>query len=281
MALQTSGAISISQIRTELGSSSGSLRTLSSLAGKSTPDAMSEFYGYSSGPTNDYAYQYAHPGMYQKSMYNRNYGLRFIDVNNDFSVSFWYKMDDSTSYGFSASHVGYVFCVSDGANGFSNTHNSFYVRKQSTSGLYVSFSGSAYSGAYIKTSSVFGQWFFVLLTYKASTKQLKMYVNGSTTPVTINITTTQSPATTERYLTVGNQTFTSANVWPGAIDDLAFYSSTLSDADSATLYNSGNPYDIAQISSMFNWYRFENNINSEGLEDLTTNASSVNYSSSY
>ena len=47
MALQSSGAISISQIRSELGTSSGSLRTLSSLAGKSTPDAMSEFYGYS------------------------------------------------------------------------------------------------------------------------------------------------------------------------------------------------------------------------------------------
>lgn len=47
MALQTSGAISISQIRSELGSSSGSLRTLSAAAGKSTPDAMSEFYGYS------------------------------------------------------------------------------------------------------------------------------------------------------------------------------------------------------------------------------------------
>ena len=47
MALQSSGAISISQIRSELGSSSGSLRTLSSLAGKSTPDALSEFYGYS------------------------------------------------------------------------------------------------------------------------------------------------------------------------------------------------------------------------------------------
>jgi hypothetical protein len=47
MPLPSSGAISISQIRTELGTSSGSLRTLSSLAGKSTPDAMSEFYGYS------------------------------------------------------------------------------------------------------------------------------------------------------------------------------------------------------------------------------------------
>jgi hypothetical protein len=50
MPLQSSGAISIDDIRTELGSSSGSLRTLSAAAGKSTPDAMSEFYGYSSGP---------------------------------------------------------------------------------------------------------------------------------------------------------------------------------------------------------------------------------------
>lgn len=48
MALQSSGAISIDDIRTELGSSSGSLRTLSAAAGKSTPDAISEFYGYAS-----------------------------------------------------------------------------------------------------------------------------------------------------------------------------------------------------------------------------------------
>ena len=47
MALQSSGPISIDDIRTELSSSSGSLRTLSAAAGKSTPDAMSEFYGYS------------------------------------------------------------------------------------------------------------------------------------------------------------------------------------------------------------------------------------------
>lgn len=50
MALQSSGAISISQIKAELGSSSNSLRTLSSEAGFGTPDAMSEFYGYSAGP---------------------------------------------------------------------------------------------------------------------------------------------------------------------------------------------------------------------------------------
>lgn len=47
MALQSSGAISISQIKTELSSSSNSLATLSTAAGKSAPHAISEFYGYS------------------------------------------------------------------------------------------------------------------------------------------------------------------------------------------------------------------------------------------
>jgi hypothetical protein len=51
MPLPPSGQISINQIRTELGTASGSLRTLSSLAGFSTPDRMSDFYGYSAGGT--------------------------------------------------------------------------------------------------------------------------------------------------------------------------------------------------------------------------------------
>ena len=66
MPLQASGAISINQIRTELGSGSYSLRTLSAVAGKSTPDAMSEFYGYSASTTvyiNAYIPSYV--GCYQ------------------------------------------------------------------------------------------------------------------------------------------------------------------------------------------------------------------------
>lgn len=47
MALQSSGQISINDIKTELSSSSGSLTTLSVAAGKSAPHAISEFYGYS------------------------------------------------------------------------------------------------------------------------------------------------------------------------------------------------------------------------------------------
>ena len=47
MTLQTSGPISISNIKAELNNTSNSLRALSAAAGKSTPDSMSEFYGYS------------------------------------------------------------------------------------------------------------------------------------------------------------------------------------------------------------------------------------------
>ena len=50
MTLQSAGDISISEVKTELSSSSGSLATLSTEAGKSTPHALTEFYGYSAGP---------------------------------------------------------------------------------------------------------------------------------------------------------------------------------------------------------------------------------------
>jgi len=54
MALQSSGSISISQIRGEVGGSSNSLRSLSNTASKSAPDGMQEFYGYSGAPTYNY-----------------------------------------------------------------------------------------------------------------------------------------------------------------------------------------------------------------------------------
>jgi hypothetical protein len=50
MALPNGGELSINAIRNELNVSTGSLRDLSALAGKSTPDSISEFYNYQLPP---------------------------------------------------------------------------------------------------------------------------------------------------------------------------------------------------------------------------------------
>ena len=62
MALPTTGPLSINDIRVELGASSTnqSLRTFSTSAGFSSPDAISDFYGFSS-----YTQFYITTGVYK------------------------------------------------------------------------------------------------------------------------------------------------------------------------------------------------------------------------
>ncbi len=57
MALPSSGPLSINDIRVELQQSqaNSSLRSLSNIAGFSTPDAVSEFYGYSYANYNTFS----------------------------------------------------------------------------------------------------------------------------------------------------------------------------------------------------------------------------------
>lgn len=51
MALPTSGPLTFNQIGVALSTTNYSLRAMSALAGKSAPDSVSEFYGYSPGPS--------------------------------------------------------------------------------------------------------------------------------------------------------------------------------------------------------------------------------------
>jgi hypothetical protein len=111
MALQSSGAISISQIKSELGSSSNSLRTLSAAAGKSTPDAMSEFYGYSAG-----AYKYGSPFFlfdFSQSGSYSNSGTSIADLsgngNNGVFVTGTGKGSPTTVNGYNSAAPGTLY----------------------------------------------------------------------------------------------------------------------------------------------------------------------------
>lgn len=121
MALQGSGTISISQIKTELGSSSYSLHTLSVAAGKSTPDSMSEFYGYSNAPS---AYQYGSPFMLFDFVASSNYsnsGTQITDLsgngNHGVFVTGTGKGTPATVTGYSSTAPGTLYL--DGTSQYS------------------------------------------------------------------------------------------------------------------------------------------------------------------
>lgn len=94
-----STSISISQIRSELGTSSGSLRYLSSLVGFGMPDAMSEFYCYSNVTYGYYGYYYyinpcsgGIPIYYGSNgrWYSSGDGINFTDITGEFFAIYSY-----------------------------------------------------------------------------------------------------------------------------------------------------------------------------------------------
>ena len=76
MPLQSSGPISISQIKTEVQGCDYSLRNLSSIAGKTSPDAMSEFYGYNK------AYRFGNPQLIFDFQVNTQYSNSGSQIND-------------------------------------------------------------------------------------------------------------------------------------------------------------------------------------------------------
>lgn len=92
MALQSSGAISISQIKAEVGSTSNSLRTLSAAAGFVVPDAMSEFYGYSAYSNAQF---YRNDGVNDYLEYSGGSGS-LVFGQTPLTVSFWVRQNSST-----------------------------------------------------------------------------------------------------------------------------------------------------------------------------------------
>jgi hypothetical protein len=83
MALPSSGPLSLNQIGVELSTTNYSLRAMSALAGKSTPDSISEFYGYSPSPSY---YQYGSPFMLFDFKYSAAYsnsGTQITDLSGN------------------------------------------------------------------------------------------------------------------------------------------------------------------------------------------------------
>jgi hypothetical protein len=107
MPLPSSGPLSIDMIRNELQTTSGDLRFLSARAGFSTPDAMSEFYGYTYASV---PYSYGSPRILWDFASTGNYGNGIVSI------------PDLSGFGNNGTfNVGTVGGFDTGASGYANT----------------------------------------------------------------------------------------------------------------------------------------------------------------
>lgn len=261
MALQTSGAISISDIKTELGSSSNSLRTLSAAAGFSTPDAMSEFYGYSNTPANIYYWRADGVNDYVFGDWN----APEILVDQPWSISVWIRQNQTSSvsqqlidwnnnptlnsgntdnrimFNFNGSLNRLMLRIRTGRTNFDRQwalHNNTTQTGISSTSWTASNRGNTNAAG----------WTHLVITYDNSQSTaaaaLKLYWNGQ------ELTTTAASNNGNRtpidfpVLALGASVH---NIGGGNadidMDEFAFYNTVLSQSEINTLYNNGTITD--------------------------------------
>lgn len=271
MALQSSGPISISDIKTELGSSSNSLRTLSSVAGFTTSDSMSEFYSYSHTSNTKYI-KFTRGEAMKKSGFGTPFN--FGTTSSDVSVSVWVKQNQLQA----SAHNQILWDFSSGnldsANRwflqYDKNSNRFVIRMRTNSnnfGLnYEIEDNNSSMGLGTNTSTYWSStnrgntnadgWTLLTVTYDASqttpANAFKFYWNTTQVPTSSGAATGSRTGKTAKYLTMGNNNHNPTTVgggFNGFMDEFKIYSTVLSASNISDIYNSGS---IADASNTYN-----------------------------
>ena len=268
MALQSSGQISINDIKTELGNSSGSLATLSTAAGKSAPHAISEFYGYASYTNSHY---YSNDGTNDYITGEKVSSTPFdINTTQDLSFNFWVRIKSTSKNNETLWNFG-----STNANGnarifmqYIASSNRFLCRVRTNSvnfdrqfALHDNSSATGISNSSTGwTTSQRGNvgddnFSMITLTYDASqssaSNAFKLYWNASelTTQAASNNGTRGSRRADYFRFCENIHTTASAGNANVDIDEFKVYTDILSSSEITTLYNSGVPTDSSQTHS--------------------------------
>jgi len=259
MALQSSGQISINDIKTELGSSSGSLATLSTAAGKSAPHAISEFYGYSSYSNTHYV---SLDGVndYVGGSWSGQTDL----VNSDWSVSFWIKNNETTNTNMQIWDFNSTAFNSGNNNNrvflsYSQNVNRLVLRVRSNAqnfdrqwalhsnnGATGTGTNSGVKWTSTNRGNVNSDGFcHIVCTYDASqtspSNAFKIYWNGTELTSQANALNQGRTAFTAANCCIGNaiSNTTAAGACKVDMDEWAFYTDILTSSEATTLYNSG------------------------------------------
>lgn len=256
MALQSSGPISISDIKTELGSSNNDLRALSAEAGFSTPDGMDEFYGYSAVTEQYYL---------NNDTYLINDGTSTFTGSN-FTFSGWFRVDSvskkgqhffsvgraefdnrNTAYGFYYSSLNRIQIAARDSSG-NRTYRREYALHNETSITGISSSGTGWVASQRGNTDANG-FVHIVMTYDftlTSPSALNVYWNGQVLNPVINESGASLAnniySTKYTALKLGYVAASSTDKFFGGVDNISWWPYTFTAAHVADLYSKGNMY---------------------------------------
>ena len=299
MALQSSGQISLNDIKTELGAAATnvSLRSMSATAGKSSPDAISEFYGYThSSFNNDYALDF--DGVNDYVLFEPTDVGDF--PNDTMTLSFWVRVDQSTKSNMifyctthedaTASQGRLIIFYHSNFNRIiaqyfiTSGSNKVYQRQfalhdnSGTTGITNGSTGWT-SGQRGNTDSDGYTHIAVALdrTRSSATDGVKVYWNGTalaSAAVTTNTMTT-SHTFDPNFGAIGEGTHAaskpSAAIHDGVLDEMYLYDAQLSSSAISTIYGYGRNSENTYTTNYKTAWRFENSVDDEESLTTTTN----------
>jgi len=251
MALPSSGALSIDDIRTEVGSTSGSLATLSAAVGFTAPHRISDFYGYTASTPNDLYWDFGENDG--GATFTGNAG----DSPGPFSFSMWVKPSWAATdvnvmlFEINANtgvNTDRLLCIYDyGFNrlvfryraGSSNHHINWALNQNAASGnigrWHSSSTGPVNANGFAHIAGTFDP------SQSAAVNGLKLYWNG----VAFNTTITQANGTRAPFPKTNmhiNVAFNASSDRAGDFDNVAFwFNRLLTSTEITSLYNAGDP----------------------------------------
>lgn len=255
MALPSSGALSIDDIRTEVGSTSGSLATLSAAVGFTAPHKISDFYGYASSTPNDLYWDFAENDG--GATFTGNAGSATVP----FSFSMWVAptwaatdvnvllFEINANTGLNTDRLlliydyGFNRLVFRNRSGSSNHHINWALNQNAAAGnisrWHNGSKGPVNSNGFVHLAGTFDP------SQTLARNGLKLYWNG--VPFTTLITEangTNNPfPKTHMYV---NVSFNGNGDRAGDFDNVAFwFNRLLTSTEVGSLYNSGVPTTAA------------------------------------
>jgi len=276
MALQSSGAISLSDIATEQGISTTnmSLRSMSNTAGFSTPDSITEFYGYSA-LASEYYLDFTRGDALKKQAIVPQL---LLGATQDLTISMWVKQDATAAavenqilFDLSTNNTTttdrYFFQYDKNSNRFvtrmrtnSVNFSQNYEIEDNNASMGLGTSASTLWSSTNRGNTNSDGWTLLTVVYDASqstpANAFTFYWNDTKVATPSGAASGSRTQRNVNYITLGNNNHnptTTAGGFVGGMDEVKIYTSALTAANISTIYNNGV---IAPSSDTFSTYLF-------------------------